>query len=194
MKKGKPTTRRYSAEETAQAVRLVRQLRKELGTEHGTVARVAEQLIQSMGATGVCWDCAAAESFFGALEREFAHRRTWATRADARRDLIRWIEGWSNPRQLHSTQAAPAPPSRPRPTGTATKPTPTPEPPNQPVPRTRSTFSPGMEFGVDTVAMDPDVSCGYHSNHREGLGRSRATPRRRMTRGRERAETQSASR
>ena len=41
---GKPTTRRYSDEEKAQAVRLVRQLRAELGTEHGTVKRVAEQL------------------------------------------------------------------------------------------------------------------------------------------------------
>lgn len=58
---------------------------------------------QSMGATGVCWDNAAAESFFGTLKRELAHRRTWATRADARRDLIRWIEGWFNTRRLHST-------------------------------------------------------------------------------------------
>jgi transposase len=41
---GKPTTRRYSDEEKAQAVRLVRQLRVELGTDHGTVKRVAEQL------------------------------------------------------------------------------------------------------------------------------------------------------
>ena len=41
---GKPTTRRYSEEEKAQAVRLVRQLREELGTEHGTVQRVADQL------------------------------------------------------------------------------------------------------------------------------------------------------
>ena len=41
---GKPTTRRYSEEEKAQAVRLVRQLRRELGTEHGTIQRVAEQL------------------------------------------------------------------------------------------------------------------------------------------------------
>ena len=30
--------------EKAQAVRLVRQLREELGTDHGTVQRVAEQL------------------------------------------------------------------------------------------------------------------------------------------------------
>jgi hypothetical protein len=34
---GKPTARRYSPEEKAQAVRLVRQLRAELGTEHGTI-------------------------------------------------------------------------------------------------------------------------------------------------------------
>jgi len=43
-KSGKSTTRRYSDEEKAQAVRLVRQLRRELGTEHGTVQRVAQQL------------------------------------------------------------------------------------------------------------------------------------------------------
>jgi transposase len=41
---GKPNTRRYTPEEKAQAVRLVRQLRKELGTEHGTIQRVAAQL------------------------------------------------------------------------------------------------------------------------------------------------------
>ena len=41
---GKPTTRRYSPEEKAAAVRMVRTLRAELGTEHGTVQRVASQL------------------------------------------------------------------------------------------------------------------------------------------------------
>lgn len=41
---GKPTTRRYTDAEKDQAVRLVRQLRAELGTDHGTVQRVAEQL------------------------------------------------------------------------------------------------------------------------------------------------------
>lgn len=41
---GAPTTRRYSPEEKAQAVRLVRQLRKELGTAHGTIQRIAEQI------------------------------------------------------------------------------------------------------------------------------------------------------
>jgi len=41
---GKPTTRRYSEAEKERAVRAVRQLRKELGVDHGTVGRVAQQL------------------------------------------------------------------------------------------------------------------------------------------------------
>jgi transposase len=41
---GKPTTRRYTPEEKASAVRMVRALREELGTDHGTVQRVARQL------------------------------------------------------------------------------------------------------------------------------------------------------
>lgn len=40
----KPTTRRYSPDEKAAAVRMVRNLRAELGTDHGTVKRVATQL------------------------------------------------------------------------------------------------------------------------------------------------------
>ena len=41
---GRPTTRRYTPEEKARAVRLVRQLRKELGTSHGTIQRGADQI------------------------------------------------------------------------------------------------------------------------------------------------------
>jgi transposase-like protein len=41
---GKPRTRRYSQAEKDRAVRAVRQLRKELGTDHGTIGRVAGQL------------------------------------------------------------------------------------------------------------------------------------------------------
>ena len=39
-----PSTRRYIPAEKEQAIRLVRQLRKELGTDQGAVARVASQL------------------------------------------------------------------------------------------------------------------------------------------------------
>ena len=41
---GKPTTRRYSEQEKTAAVRMVRTLRAETGSEHGTVKRVADQL------------------------------------------------------------------------------------------------------------------------------------------------------
>ena len=41
---GMPTSRRHSPEEKAAAVRMVRTLRAESGTEHGTVHRVARQL------------------------------------------------------------------------------------------------------------------------------------------------------
>ena len=41
---GKPSTRRYTPAEKEQAVRLVRTLRAELGTEHGTIQRVAARL------------------------------------------------------------------------------------------------------------------------------------------------------
>ena len=44
MSPGKPTTRRYSEAEKERAVRMVRQLRKELGHDDGTVKRVANQL------------------------------------------------------------------------------------------------------------------------------------------------------
>jgi transposase len=40
----RPTTRRYTPDEKAQAVRMVRTLREELGTSQGTVKRVAAQL------------------------------------------------------------------------------------------------------------------------------------------------------
>ena len=41
---GRSSSHRYSEAEKAQAVRLVRALRAELGTDHGTVRRVADQL------------------------------------------------------------------------------------------------------------------------------------------------------
>ena len=41
---GRSSARHYSEVEKAQAVRLVRKLRAELGTERGTVSRVADQL------------------------------------------------------------------------------------------------------------------------------------------------------
>ncbi len=56
----------------------------------------------SMGRTGVCWDNAAAESFFSALKNERVHRTVYATKAQARRDVLRYIEGFYNSRRRHS--------------------------------------------------------------------------------------------
>ncbi|QXT61750.1 IS3 family transposase [Tessaracoccus palaemonis] len=57
---------------------------------------------QSMGRTGVCFDNAMAESFWSTLKHEFYHRHTWPTRAQARREVARWIEVVYNRRRRHS--------------------------------------------------------------------------------------------
>ena len=58
---------------------------------------------RSMGRTGVCWDNAAAESFFASLKNECYHQRTFATRAEARLAVADYIEAFYNRRRLHST-------------------------------------------------------------------------------------------
>jgi transposase InsO family protein len=56
----------------------------------------------SVGRTGVCWDNAVAESFWESLKRECLQGRVFATRAEARRAIFRWIN-WYNTTRLHST-------------------------------------------------------------------------------------------
>jgi len=62
----------------------------------------ARQLRPSVGMTGVCWDNAVAESFWESLKRECLQDREFATRADARRAIFKWIN-WYNTSRLHST-------------------------------------------------------------------------------------------
>jgi putative transposase len=57
---------------------------------------------QSVGRTGVCWDNAMAESFFGALKNEWLNRITFLTRSDARQEVVTYIETFYNRRRLHS--------------------------------------------------------------------------------------------
>jgi transposase InsO family protein len=57
---------------------------------------------QSVGRTGVCWDNAMAESFFGALKNEWLNRMTFTTRAQARQEVVKYIEGFYNQQRLHS--------------------------------------------------------------------------------------------
>lgn len=56
----------------------------------------------SMGRTGVCWDNAMAESFNGALKNEWVNRMVFATRDKARREIVKYIEGFYNRQRLHS--------------------------------------------------------------------------------------------
>jgi putative transposase len=59
-------------------------------------------MVSSMGRTGVCWDNAQAETFFSALKNERVHRTVYATHAQARRDVIAYIERFYNSRRRHS--------------------------------------------------------------------------------------------
>ena len=59
--------------------------------------------VQSMGRTGVCWDNAAAETFFAALKNEMYHQQVFHTRARARFAAAEYIEVFYNRRRPHSS-------------------------------------------------------------------------------------------
>lgn len=56
----------------------------------------------SVGRTGVCWDNAVTESFWASLKRECIRGRVFATRAEARRQIFKWI-AWYNANRLHTS-------------------------------------------------------------------------------------------
>ena len=58
---------------------------------------------RSMGARGVCFDNAAAESFFSTIKRELVNRYQWNSVKHLRNHLFSWIESWYNRRRLHSS-------------------------------------------------------------------------------------------
>ena len=59
-------------------------------------------LLPSVGRTGVCWDNAAAESFFATLKNEMYYRQRFDSRARARFAVAEYIEVFYNRRRLHS--------------------------------------------------------------------------------------------
>jgi transposase InsO family protein len=76
-----------------------------------------ENLIQtSVGRTGVCWDNAAAESFFAALKNEMYYRQHWPTRARARFAVAEYIEVLSRYADGCTPPSATAPRSKHSPT------------------------------------------------------------------------------
>jgi len=62
----------------------------------------AHGLTASMSATGMCWDNAAVESFFGRMKTELGDP-IWETRKAARAAIFEYIEVWYNRRRRHST-------------------------------------------------------------------------------------------
>ncbi len=63
----------------------------------------ANNVRQSMGRTGICFDNAGAESFFATLKRELVDRYVWDDQMILRFHVFEWIEDWYNKRRLHTT-------------------------------------------------------------------------------------------
>ena len=58
---------------------------------------------RSMGRTGVCWDSAAAETFFATLKNEMYYRQAFATKARAWFAVAEYIEVFYNRKRMHSS-------------------------------------------------------------------------------------------
>ena len=60
-------------------------------------------MVQSMSRRANCWDNAAMESFFKTLKVERVHQTRYETRAQAKLDIVDWIEGFYNRRRIHTS-------------------------------------------------------------------------------------------
>jgi putative transposase len=61
------------------------------------------QIIQSMSATGCCYDNAACESFFATLKKELIYKVQFIDMHDAKSAIFRYIEAFYNKVRLHSS-------------------------------------------------------------------------------------------
>ena len=70
----------------------------------GQYRALADELgiTMSMSRKANAWDNAPMESFFKTLKVERVHQVRYETRAQARQDIVDWIEGWYNRQRLHS--------------------------------------------------------------------------------------------
>ena len=60
-------------------------------------------MVQSMSRKANCWDNAAMESFFKTLKVERVYQVHYESRAQARIDVVNWIEGFYNSQRLHTS-------------------------------------------------------------------------------------------
>jgi transposase InsO family protein len=61
------------------------------------------RMIQSMSRRANCWDNSPMESFFKTLKVERIHLLRYDTRAQAKLDIVDWIEGFYNRTRMHSS-------------------------------------------------------------------------------------------
>ena len=61
------------------------------------------KLIGSMSRKGNCWDNAISESFFHTLKVELVHQQKYLTRQEAKSSIFQYIEGYYNPKRMHSS-------------------------------------------------------------------------------------------
>jgi transposase InsO family protein len=61
------------------------------------------EMVQSMSRRANCWDNSVMESFFKTLKVELVHQQRYETRAQARTDIVSWIEGFYNHQRIHSS-------------------------------------------------------------------------------------------
>ncbi len=71
-------------------------------------------ITMSMSRRANCWDNAAMESFFKTLKVERIYQVRYDTRAQARLDIVDWIEGFYNRVRIHSANGYLAPVTRER--------------------------------------------------------------------------------
>ncbi|OHV55581.1 IS3 family transposase, partial [Pseudofrankia sp. BMG5.36] len=62
-----------------------------------------KKIKNSVGRTGICYDNAAAESFWATLKKEFIHLHAFAGLKQLRAGVFDYIETYYNRRRLHST-------------------------------------------------------------------------------------------
>jgi putative transposase len=79
-------------------------LRRPIESAQYTAIRFTQRLVDagarpSMGSVGDSYDNALAENFFSRLKVERIYRTSYRTR-EAELDLVRWIDGWYNPRRI----------------------------------------------------------------------------------------------